>query len=839
MTDVPRVRVTRVGDHRVTAVTLVGVPGTTAVTDFATLPEVIGGQRGDVVVSPSTLNNSRAERDIRSFTTVQAALSSGLAIVVPKGVTISTTATLTIPSNLQLVIDGRMQRTFNGGAMFSTTGTATGVRISGTGSVGAQSLTVGTGPIFTGTYNDSTIEGIAVDTYAAGAAWSVSGTRLRLDQVKVFNAAATSATTGIAILTGDQVVVGGCYIVAGGDGMQISATRATIADNQIPTVPLGAYGINLLAGSGIVVRDNVIASSASAAAALRAASIVVLPRFQDNDVSGIVGSPIQIELGCLAYVYDNRGVPTVVPVTAANYTVGALDDRRLIEVNSATSRTITFLLDAKNSLPIGEFLGVSNIGTANVQLAAEAGVALRGATTVIPANGFAHVHKTAANTYFIDLGTVGGGGGGASNAEVWVGPGTPVDITPVTTTQLWVDTDDPGAVGGGGGGTVSDASTTAKGIVMLAGDLAGTADAPRVPALLTKSDATHTHTSGAGAAATTTTPGIITLAGDLAGTSAAPTVPGLALKADLTHTHGTSGSGVGEVAFDTFPGGDDEAKLAAAFSFAGAQTYPPTIAFTNRLNGPFGTIRPTYPGLRLKGPPGYNNAERGDNNNGCRLQLTMNGAWLTTSDRQHVRRLADAALLHRFRHQRLRDRHHRLRHLLLPADPRRLVVGAAQLRRNRGDQDPAHRRPVRRLLGDQQLLRHGFPHGHLGLHAVARRDADRLRRRLQHRRGRHRSAAPVVRPLREVDDRSAVHDDRGPVGRHPDRRCRLQRLDLQQPGRPADLLGPQGRGPQHRPGLRRGPGAPSAAGCPTSPGAGSPTRWSLRRPRATPRPTAR
>jgi hypothetical protein len=156
-------------------------------------------------------------------------------------------------------------------------------------------------------------------------------------------------------------------------------------------------------------------------------------------------------------------------------------------------------------------------------------------------------------------------------------------------------------VSGGAGGTVSDATTTGKGIVQLAGDLAGTAAAPTVAkiggvtpaavatsgaysdltgrptiptvaaagtagAALSATDATttnprtptaHTHPiadltatgtrdittflrgdgtwattpAAAGAAdATTTSKGLVQLAGDLAGTATAPTVPGLAGK---------------------------------------------------------------------------------------------------------------------------------------------------------------------------------------------------------------------------------------------------------------------------------------------------------------------
>jgi hypothetical protein len=102
----------------------------------------------------------------------------------------------------------------------------------------------------------------------------------------------------------------------------------------------------------------------------------------------------------------------------------------------------------------------------------------------------------------------------------------------------------------GGGGSTSDATTSAKGIIQLAGDLGGTAAAPTVPNVektTRKSTATakiadgyigadtngnifRSHLPGA----TTSLQGSIQLAGDLGGTSTAPTVPGLANKVDNT-----------------------------------------------------------------------------------------------------------------------------------------------------------------------------------------------------------------------------------------------------------------------------------------------------------------
>jgi hypothetical protein len=107
------------------------------------------------------------------------------------------------------------------------------------------------------------------------------------------------------------------------------------------------------------------------------------------------------------------------------------------------------------------------------------------------------------------------------------------------------------------GGSVGDATTTVKGLVKLAGDLAGTADLPTVPGLAGKVDLSAVGAAdgvasldssgrvpivqlpaGYEADATTTSKGIIQLAGDLAGTADAPTVPGKANDADVVHKLG-------------------------------------------------------------------------------------------------------------------------------------------------------------------------------------------------------------------------------------------------------------------------------------------------------------
>jgi hypothetical protein len=114
---------------------------------------------------------------------------------------------------------------------------------------------------------------------------------------------------------------------------------------------------------------------------------------------------------------------------------------------------------------------------------------------------------------------------------------------------------------------VADATTTTKGKVQLAGDLSGTAAAPTVPALTSKVGTSRQILTGAGLSgggdltadrtlsatdATTLAKGIVQLAGDLGGTAASPTVPGLASKAPTTRliTAGTGLSGGGDLSVD-------------------------------------------------------------------------------------------------------------------------------------------------------------------------------------------------------------------------------------------------------------------------------------------------
>lgn len=124
------------------------------------------------------------------------------------------------------------------------------------------------------------------------------------------------------------------------------------------------------------------------------------------------------------------------------------------------------------------------------------------------------------------------------------GTGDPTDLTAAQVTAI-----------------VTTATTGALGLIQLAGDLAGTGTSPTVPGLANKTDTTRTISTtapltGGGdlsanrtfavSDATTGAKGVIQLAGDLGGTAAAPTVPNLPLPSSslptLVTTGGTAGS---------------------------------------------------------------------------------------------------------------------------------------------------------------------------------------------------------------------------------------------------------------------------------------------------------
>lgn len=133
---------------------------------------------------------------------------------------------------------------------------------------------------------------------------------------------------------------------------------------------------------------------------------------------------------------------------------------------------------------------------------------------------------------------------------------TPVPVVGIQGEQGPPGPEGPQGPPGADGSGAADATTLTKGVVQLAGDLAGTAAAPTVPALANKADTVHTHaagdvTSGTFAAArlpaaTTTASGAVELATTAETTTGTDTVRATTpagvkavadTKAALSHTH--------------------------------------------------------------------------------------------------------------------------------------------------------------------------------------------------------------------------------------------------------------------------------------------------------------
>ena len=180
--------------------------------------------------------------------------------------------------------------------------------------------------------------------------------------------------------------------------------------------------------------------------------------------------------------------------------------------------------------------------------------------------------------------------------------------------------------------TIADTDASTKGKIQLAGDLAGTADAPTVPGLALKENSanksTNLSTDGASdtkypsvksvktyvdaqvsgatiADANANTKGKIQLAGDLGGTADAPTVPGLALKENSANkstnvsTDGASDSKYPSVkAVKSYV----DAQLAAGVTSATIADADASTKGKIQLTGDLGgtAAAPTVPGLALK-----------------------------------------------------------------------------------------------------------------------------------------------------------------------------------------------------------------------------------------------
>lgn len=172
-------------------------------------------------------------------------------------------------------------------------------------------------------------------------------------------------------------------------------------------------------------------------------------------------------------------------------------------------------------------------------------------------------------------------------------------------------------------GGIADASTTTKGILLLAGDLGGTAATPLVKKINGSNPATVA-TTGAYA--------------DLTGKPTLATVATTGQYSDLIGAPSGSGGGstndadFGVVLLDSFTGADDDAKLTAALTAVGADTYKRTILLTNRKYTFATGNRAAFSGMRLRGPGGYSNADKGAPYMSGEVHLTCTGPWFTNNN---------------------------------------------------------------------------------------------------------------------------------------------------------------------------------------------------------------
>lgn len=108
-----------------------------------------------------------------------------------------------------------------------------------------------------------------------------------------------------------------------------------------------------------------------------------------------------------------------------------------------------------------------------------------------------------------------------------------------------------------------------------------------------------------------------------------PTYPatGAAVASDWGDwVHGASAAS-GLVWVDSFAGASDDARLTAAMTAVAAETYPRGIAHSNRLYTYNTTSRVPFEGMRIVGPRGYSNPERGGGHHAWEARLTGSGPW--------------------------------------------------------------------------------------------------------------------------------------------------------------------------------------------------------------------
>ena len=94
---------------------------------------------------------------------------------------------------------------------------------------------------------------------------------------------------------------------------------------------------------------------------------------------------------------------------------------------------------------------------------------------------------------------------------------------------------------------------------------------------------------------------------------------------------GDAATPYGSVFLDAFTGADDDAKLTAALTAVSGDTYPRAIQLSARAYT-FNTPRTAFDGLKIIGPRGYSNPERGSGSKSTmRITLGMTGAWITSN----------------------------------------------------------------------------------------------------------------------------------------------------------------------------------------------------------------
>lgn len=92
----------------------------------------------------------------------------------------------------------------------------------------------------------------------------------------------------------------------------------------------------------------------------------------------------------------------------------------------------------------------------------------------------------------------------------------------------------------------------------------------------------------------------------------------------LFATVGSVGSGMpGSVALDSFAGSTDDAKLAAAISQQGAQTYPGPIRLSNRLYTFHNALGRVYDGFAIEGPLDSWKSSAAAKTSGCEVHLAL------------------------------------------------------------------------------------------------------------------------------------------------------------------------------------------------------------------------